>query len=397
MKLSSKIMQIQSSGSMAFFKRVQELKDSGRQIISLATGELDSPTPEKTKQAGIKAIENNQTRYTTNEGLLELRQEISKTFLIEKKLEYSPDEILITAGAKQAIYNLLVTLCNKDDEVIIFSPYYPTYIEQVKLCEGLPKIVPLYPENNYQINQTELENNISDKTKIIIINSPNNPTGSIFNSKSLEILSELVIKHNLWLISDEIYEKIIFKPASFQSPASLNQEMKKRTLIVSGFSKSFAMTGWRLGYCVGDRDIISKAALVQSHTTSNACTISQYAALTALRADSDYIKTLLPELEQKRNLVSLILNPILPPNQQKPSGAFYFLIPIIALDESPNNSDFSSSSDFANYLLENYDVAVVPGDAFGAPNYLRISFAASLKDIEIGCQRILKGIEQISK
>lgn len=379
---------------MAFFARVSQLKQDGQDIISLAAGELDCPSPPCVCDAGIKAIKDGFTRYTVNSGIIELRQAISNKLAEDNSLTYSSDQILISNGAKQVLFNLLFTLCGKDDEVIIFSPYYPTYPELIKIAQAKPVIVPTFPEDNFQIDRERLAQAVTRKTKLIILNTPNNPTGAVYSRESLSIISNIIKEYDIWLLSDEIYEKIVYPPDVHYSPPQLFPELINRTLIVNGFSKTYAMTGWRIGYGAGPKEIIDKAALIQSHTTSNASSISQKAAVMALESGNNFIEEIISTLEIKRNRATSILNSIEGVQCPQPSGAFY-LFPSIKkfLGSKNGRTIIKSSYEMAEYLLNKKNVAVVPGTTFGDDESIRISFATDIDSIEKGCLRIKEGLE----
>lgn len=396
MKFSKIAENINESGTMSFFSLVQKLKQSGENIISLATGELSINSPDSVKQAGIKAIENNQTRYITNNGLLELRLKICKYINDENNTSYTPEQILLSTGAKQALFNALFSICSEPDEIIIFSPYYPSYPEQIKLCGGRSVVIKLSPENNYQIESKPIIDRINSNTKAIIINSPANPTGAILDKNSLAIIKKIVIENNLWLIADEIYDKIIFPPATFNSILQKSEDIKNNLILINGFSKSFAMTGWRLGYCVGPKELITRANLIQSHLTSNACTISQYAALEALNDKSDFTVRICEDLKRKKDIAYEILSGFQNLKIFNPEGAFYFFLDIRELDGSQNNINFANSVKIAEYLLSEQKVAVVPGEAFGTPGFLRISFATKSSELELGCKKIVEGFNNLT-
>jgi len=387
MRISKQITRIKKSGTIALFARMKELQDQGRDIIPMAIGELDCNTPRLTKQAGIEAINTNQTRYTYNSGIMPLRKAICNELKQSLNLDYQPDQVLVSNGSKQTIYNLLFAMCDPGDEVIIFSPFYTSYPEQIKMCGGTAMPVKTTVENGYQIDSSCLRQAITPRTRVIISNSPNNPTGAVLNEESLASIAEVAEEFDLWIISDEIYDKIIFPPAVHKSPAQLSPEIKGRTIVINGFSKNFAMTGWRLGYGAGPKEIISAAALAQSHITNNACSISQHAGVAALEKDRDFGSKINQDLITKRNTAAAILGEIPGVSFKLTEGAFYLFL---ALENRATNSN-----ELAMKLLEDYGVALVAGAAFGAEGHLRISFAESVEKVREGCMRLKSGLNEL--
>ncbi len=393
LKFSERFSQLEMSGTLAFFAKVQKLRSKGEEIISLVAGELSEDTPVNARQGGIEAIKTGFTRYTLNRGITELRKTVADEIFQTLNVKYVVDEILITSGAKQALYSLIYVTCGSGDEVIIFSPYYVSYFQQIKMCGAKPVIVETKIEDGYQITETALASAVTDKTRMIILNSPNNPTGALLNRESLELVGNYAVENDIWILSDEIYEKIIYPPSQFISPIQLSDKIKERTLLVNGFSKAYAMTGWRIGYCAAQKDIIDAVALVQSHTTSNASSISQKAALSALKSDKDFSQNAVEALIKKRDLAIEILGSIESAQLFEPQGAFYILLDLSKLNF--RDSKFFKSNELALYLLENKKVAVVPGASFGKESSLRISFASSLKEIESGCKKLKEGIAEL--
>ncbi|MDF1545080.1 MAG: pyridoxal phosphate-dependent aminotransferase [bacterium] len=391
MKLSERISRIGQSGTMSLFARIAAMRQAGEEVVSFAVGEPDAPPPESAKLAATEVIQDNATGYTVNQGLVELRQSIAEKFKQDQGLIYEPDQILITSGAKQAIYSLLVALCDEGDEVLLFSPFYPSYPEQLRLCGAIPVIINTRPEDNFQPTRPEIKKAITEKTVGMIVNSPNNPTGTVYDHRAIEAISKSALEHDLWVISDEIYEKIIYPPSFHISPAQHSPEMADRTLMVNGFSKAFAMTGWRLGYCAGPAEVITAANLLQSHTTSNAATISQRAALAVMEKEPEYGSVVASELAKERELMLKLLANIPGISVHPSSGAFYLWLRYLV----PSGSPYADSLALANYLLENHGVALVPGSAFGCEGYLRLSYSVERGLLEDGCRRLKKGLEQI--
>ncbi len=393
MKFSEHLQDIEQSETFKFFALIKEKITNGDNIIPLVAGELDEPTPLHIAKAGVEAINSGNTKYTLNNGILELRQAVCDKLKKENKLQYTPDQILISNGGKHALFNCLYSLCGHNDEVIIFAPYYSSYPSMIKLTGAVPIIIDTM--KNGSIPTAEIiDSAITKKTKAIIINSPCNPTGIVYEKSLLSEIAKLVKKHSLWLFSDEIYEKIMYPPHRHFSPVTIDSEIYDQTIILHSFSKTYAMTGWRIGYAVGPKKLIEKAALVQSQTTSNASSISQYAALEALKSDNRFIHDLLPTLIAKRDKAIEILSQLDNIEIIKPNGAFYLFVNI---SKYYHEKSISNSSELAVYLLENHHVGVVPGAGFGADEYIRISFAPSMKKVESGVQQIVYGLQKLSK
>lgn len=393
MRMSENIKRLEVSGTMAWFARVRELVQSGRDIVSLATGELDSPTPQFIAEAGIAAIRGGQTRYTLNSGTLDLRQAIAARMQRDLAVPCEAANVLVSNGSKQALFNALYALCGPGDEVIIFSPYYPSYPSQVLMSGATPVIVPLRAENGWQISPEMLAGYLTPRTKAIIINSPANPTGAILNDDSLRAVAEAAGRSDCWIIADQIYERIVYAPQKPRSIVEVSPESRDRTVIVSGLSKSFAMTGWRIGYAVGPRPVIEGAALVQSHTTNNACSISQQAALAALTEETDFGRRLLIGLKERRDMAREAVESIPMVRCGQSEGAFYLFPDVRELLRSGRAGGSSDSTALATCLLEEHGVAVVPGAAFGTEGFLRISYAVDRGNLAEGCRRFRKGLE----
>jgi len=394
LKLSALAYSITESQTMAMGAIAAKLKASGRDIITLSAGELDCDTPEFAKRAGIAAIEHNQTRYTINAGTLELRQEICNRYQRDLGLSYSPNQVLVTAGAKQAIYNTLLALCGPGDEVIAIAPYWVSYPEQIAMTGARMIRVETSVADGFQIALDDIRRAITPRTKVVILNSPNNPTGAVYPKETIFALAELCVERHVWLMSDEIYEKILFPPARHWSPAQASPAGQARTVIVNGFSKTYAMTGWRIGFAIGDERIISAANKIQSHSTSNASSISQAAALGALRKDDgSFFRELIPRLVARCDSAIAILKENRMLRISQPQGAYYLMIDVSqAFGKTFRGQTLNSGYDTSMYLLEAVGVAVTAGEAFGAQEYVRLSFAADSKLVDEGCRRIVRAL-----
>ena len=390
---SNRIKNISLSPTMRIAAQAVTMKQKNIDLIDLSVGEPDMPTPENIKEAVRRALAANLTKYTINRGLLELRQAISDRLRQDYQVTYDVDELIVSNGAKQCLFNIIMTLVNKGDQVIIPGPYYPSYAEMVKLADGVPIHIMAREENNFKIQPDELEQSISENTKAIILCNPSNPTGAVYSRVELSALAEVVKNKDLFIISDEVYAKLIYEGTNFCSISSVNDDLREKSIVVTGVSKSYAMTGWRIGYAAGNREIIEAADKIQSHSTSNACTISQYAALEALSGPQDSVDQMRKTFEERRNFILNMLSDIRGMECVKPMGAFY-VFPNISQYIKVKNSKIrlENSGDFAQFLLDKARVVVVPGSAFGSDNHIRISYSNSIDNIEEGLHRISEAL-----
>lgn len=389
MELSKKAQQISASVTLAITAKAKKLKEEGINVVSFGAGEPDFNTPENIQEAGIKAIKDGLTRYTPASGILNLKEAVCKKFKIDNNLNYRPSQIVISSGAKHSLYNTLMAICNSGDEVIVPIPYWVSYPELVKLVDAIPVMVETKEENNFKYRKEDLERAITNKTKAIILNSPNNPTGVAYTKEELQMIADIAIKNDILVISDEIYEKLVYGGTKHISIASLGEEIKKRTIVVNGVSKAYAMTGWRIGFTASEEGIAKIMSNVQSHATSNPNSIAQYASVEALTGPQDDIEKMRVEFEKRRNYMVERVNNIPGISCKKPDGAFYVMINITSLlGKTIKGYKINNSFDLCNALLESEKVAAIPGAAFGTDNYIRLSYATSLKNIEEGLNRI---------
>ncbi len=386
MKVSKRFANVGDSSTLKITAKAKAMKASGKDVAILAAGEPDFDTPQNIKDAAIEAINDGFTGYTPVKGIPELRKLLSEKFLNDNKIQYSPDDIQVTVGAKQAIYNIIQSVCDEDSDVIIIAPYWVSYIEMVKMTGATP-IVFDTSQDNFKLIPEKLEQYITSKTRLILLNSPSNPTGVVYSKDSLIKLSEIIVKHNIYCISDEIYEKIIYPGSEHFSIASVNDEIKKLTFTVNGFSKAYAMTGWRIGYVGGEPNLIKNALKVQTHSTSCTSSISQKAAIAALKTDDSVIKKMLISFNKRREYIMKRIDNIDGLSYVNPQGAFYIFINIEEIIKSTNNN-INSSEELCMQLIDEYKTALIPGNAFGAENYVRLSYAASMEEIEKGADRI---------
>lgn len=388
MRLSDKALSISPSLTLDITAKANRMRKSGINVIGFGAGEPDFDTPDYIKEAAISAIREGYTKYTPTSGILELKEAIVQKLKIDNNLSYDVSQIVVSNGAKQAIFNTLCAILNQGDEVIIPSPYWLSYPEMVKLAGGVPVFIDTAESNNFKITATQLEEAISDKTKAIIINSPNNPTGAVYNEDELKNIAYLAVKHNIYVISDEIYEKLIYN-GKHVSIASFNEGIKNLTIIINGMSKAYSMTGWRIGYSASNPEIAKLINNIQSHTTSNPNTIAQYASVAALNQGDDTIKAMVVEFKRRRDYMLQRINKIDGLKAIAPDGAFYIIINISNfIGTEIDGRKINGSIDFANFLLEKAKVAVIPCLPFGNDNYIRVSYATSMNNIEEGFNRI---------
>jgi aspartate aminotransferase len=381
MQFSRRLDEVKPSATLAITSKGKALKKEGKDVVILAAGEPDFDTPQAVKDAGIKAINDGSTRYTPSGGTVELKKAIQCKLKKENVLDYALDEIVVSCGAKHSLYNIFQAICDPGDEVIIITPYWLSYPEMVRLAGGTPVVAQAKKENGYKISALELESLMTDKTKAIVLNSPSNPSGVVYEKDELSSISDLCLKKGIKVISDEIYEKIIFEGKKHISIASLSEESKKNTILVNGVSKSYAMTGWRIGYIATESDLVKKIVTLQSHSTSNPCSVSQKAAEAALSLDlTDILESNRASFEKRRDLLFDLLTPIKGLVPYKPLGAFYMYCNI--------KGTGLSSFEFANKLLEEKLVVVIPGEPFGDDESVRISFASSEEALKEGAKRI---------
>jgi len=394
--LADRIQRIGFSPTLKISAKATAMKAEGIDVIDLSVGEPDFPTPDNIKQAAKKALDQDFTKYTANDGILSLRQAICKKLKEENGLEYEPDEIIVSSGAKNCLYNLSVALLNKGDEVIIPAPYWVSYPAMVSLAKGNPVYVQTREENGFRMTPKELSAAISPSTKALILNNPCNPTGAAYTKDELMELAKIALDEGIIVISDEIYEKLVYDGFSFTSFAALGKKIKEQTIIVNGMSKAYSMTGWRLGYAAGPKEYIMGMSKVQSHNTSNANSIAQMAALEALIGPQHEIRRMVTEFQIRRNYMLDRMRGIPGISCYEPRGAFY-LFPNVRsyFNKEHEGMQIRNSYGMAYYLLKHAHVAVVPGESFGAEGYIRLSYATSMENIMKGMDRITKALAKL--
>jgi len=392
--VSNSLKRIKPSPTIAVTQKARELKAAGKDVIGLGAGEPDFDTPENIKKAAINAINRGETKYTAVDGTPTLKQAIINKFKKENNLEYSTDEITVGTGGKQVIYNAFMATLNKDDEVIIPAPYWVSYPDMVLLAGGKPKIIKCDENDGFKLTPKNLKNAITKKTKWLILNSPSNPTGASYTRDEIESLSEVLIKNkNIHILSDDIYEHITYDNFNFFTIAQISK-LKNRTLTMNGVSKSYAMTGWRIGYAAGPKAIIKAISKIQSQSTSNPSSISQAAAVEALNGTQDFIQERSNAFKARRDFVVNSLNNIKGVSCLKPNGAFYVFPSCKKL--LGKKTKLKTDSEFVEKLLEKANVAVVQGSAFGLSGYFRISYATSMEKLKIAMERIKSFCESLS-
>lgn len=394
MKLSKIALKVRPSQTLSISARANLKKAMDIDVINFSAGEPDYDTPNNVKEAAISAINENFTRYTPYEGILELREAVSDA-LAERGLEYSAEQIVVSNGSKHALKNAFSAIIDPGDEVIVPAPYWNSYIDIINMVYGVPVVVETKKENVFKITIDELKDAYTEKTKAIIINSPNNPTGVMYTREELEKIAEFAVENDIFVISDEVYSCLVYsKKTPHVSIASLGKEIYDRTIVITGLSKKYAMTGWRVGFSASNIEVARAIANIQSNSTSNINSIAQVAAIEALDHSDDVAEEMLKEFQHRRDYIAQRISDIPLISCMIPKGAFYLFVDISKLlGTEIDGVVLKDSIDVANVLMDKYDVAVVPSDAFGYKNYIRISFATSMRDIAEGARRIEKFVK----
>lgn len=385
MKLANRVQSLTPSTTLAITAKAKELKAQGLDIIGLGAGEPDYNTPKHIIDAALLSMNEGQTKYTPSAGLPKLKEAIAAKLKRDQGLDYKPSEIAVGSGAKHSLYTLFQAILDEEDEVIVPIPYWVSYPEQIKLADGKPVYIVGTEENQYKITKEQLEQAITDKTKAVIINSPSNPTGMLYSREELAAIGEVCLAHDILIVSDEIYEKLVYGKAKHTSIAEISPELKKQTIIINGVSKSHSMTGWRIGYAAGDESIIKAMANLASHSTSNPTTTAQYGAIAAYEGTQEPVEEMRQAFEGRLNKIYDKLVEIPGVSCIKPQGAFY-LFPNVK--RAVELTGYSNVEDFTTALLEEAQVAVIPGSGFGAPDNIRLSYATSLELLEAAVERI---------
>jgi len=393
LSISQRAKSVSESATMAISTKARQMCAEGIDVIDFGVGEPDFDTPNHIKEAAIAAIKKGFTKYTPAAGITDLKAAIIEKFKRDNGLEYTPAQVAVSCGAKHSIYNILQAVCDPGDEVIFAAPYWVSYIEMANLASGVPVIIKTRPEENYCISPEAIEKVISKKTKVLIINSPSNPTGTVYDLERLKAMAELAVKHQFYVISDEVYEKLMYDGLKHYSIAALGDKIKKITIVVNGVSKTYAMTGWRIGYAAGPEEVIGAVTRIQSHNTSNPTSISQWASLQALTGPQDEVELMRAEFEKRRDYIANRFDEIKNVSYIRPQGAFYIFPDVSAnYGKTFKGKRIENSMDIADYLLKEAQAAIVPGDAFGYDNCIRLSFATSLEKIKTGLDRIKQAL-----
>ena len=396
MKLATRVAKIKPSETLAITAKANALKAEGRDVIGFGAGEPDFDTPANIKQAAIKAIEAGFTKYTPVGGTDELKDAIINKLKIDNSLVYKRSQIVVSCGAKHSLYNLAQALFEPGDEVIIPAPYWVSYPDIVVLAGGKPVILNTLEKDGFKIKPGQLKSAITNNTRALIINGPSNPTGAVYSPEELKAIASVLIDENILIITDDIYEKIIYTKYPFANIASVESKLKDRTIVVNGVSKAYAMTGWRIGYAAGPEEIISAVSKIQSQNTSNPTSISQKASVEALNGDQSVVSIMVSEFRKRRDVIVAALNDIQNVKCLLPEGAFYVFPNVSGVyGRSYKGKKITNSTQLIDYLLDEANVAIVPGAAFGSDDHIRLSYATSLKNIEEGVKRIKNAIAKL--
>jgi len=397
MHVSSKVNSLAFSGTMQISGKAKELKAQGVNVIDLSVGEPDFPTPQRVKDAAVKAIADNQTKYTMAAGIVPLREAVGAWFKQSYGLDYAPNEIIISNGAKHSLYNTLQTIIEVGEEVIIPAPYWVTYPALVEIVDGVPITVETTKEEGFKLTPEKFKAAITPKTRALILCNPSNPTGSVYTKAELEEIAEIVLENDLYVISDEIYSKLVYDDFEYTSFPTLSDEIKKKTILIDGVSKSYSMTGWRIGFTAADKELISGMGKLQSQMTSNPGTISQYAALEAITGPQDDVEEMRKTFNERRIYLRDALNAIDGVEAGDAKGAFY-LFPNVSsvFGKSYGDTKIDGSFDLSMYLIAEAQVATVPGSVFGAEGFLRIAYATSMENLQEGVKRIEEALAKLS-
>ena len=395
--LASRVSSIKPSMTLAISAKAKELRAQGVDVVGFGAGEPDFDTPRNIKDAAIQALEAGFTKYTPASGTMELKQAVCDKMKRDNGLDYKPTQVLISCGAKHSLYNIAEALYDPGDEVIIPAPYWVSYPDQVLLQDAVPCIVETREEENFRLTADLLRKNITKKTKALILNSPSNPTGCGYTLRDLKEIAEIIVENDLYVISDEIYEKLVYGKFEFHSIAEVGEEVKKRTLVVNGVSKSHSMTGWRIGWAVGPETIIKPMSNIQSQSTSNPTSIAQKGAEEALNGPQDAVSMMVKEFDKRREYIVDRLNAMEGVSCLNPDGAFYVFPRVDSIyGRKFGDSPIGTSVELCDYLLKEAKVAAVPGGAFGADAYIRLSYATSMEVIQKGLDRIEEAFKNLS-
>jgi aspartate aminotransferase len=395
-ELAERTKLIKPSVTLAIAAKAGKLRSEGVDVVNFSAGEPDFDTPDHIKAAAVEAIRKGMTKYTDVKGIEPLRAAIVHKYEREHGLSYRKEDVLVSCGAKHSVYNVLQAIVNPGDEILIPAPYWVSYSDMALLAGGVPKLIPTNETTGFRITAEQLEAVLTAKTSVFVLNSPCNPTGASYDEDELLAIARVLEKHGCLVIADDIYEKIVYDDFQVHNIVALNLALRDRTVIINGVSKTYAMTGWRIGYAIGPADVISAAGKIQSQSTSNPTSIAQAAALEAISGSQIEVDRMVREFKQRRDVIVDRINAIQGMQCLKPQGAFYVFPNVIALlGRTANGKKLASPCDFADYLLEEAKVAVVPGEDFGSKEHIRFSYATALEDIEKGCKRIAAAVNKL--
>ena len=396
-QLADRTKLIKPSVTLAIAAKAGKLRSQGVDVVNFSAGEPDFDTPEHIKAAAVDALREGMTKYTDVKGIEPLREAIAQKYRHEHGLNYRKEDVLVSCGAKHSLYNILQAVVNPGDEVLIPAPYWVSYSDMALLAGGVPRLIPTDESTGFRIKPEQLQAALTPKTRVFLLNSPCNPTGATYDRDQLLTIAGILEKHDCLILADDIYEKIIYDGFEVHNLVTLCPSLKERTLIVNGVSKTYAMTGWRIGYALGPGDVIAAGAKIQSQSTSNPTSIAQAAALEAIRGAQDTVVMMVREFQKRRDVIVERLNGIAGIRCLKPEGAFY-VFPNISglLGKTAKGKQLSSPCDVADYLLDEAEVAGVPGEDFGSQQHIRFSYATSLEDIEKGCTRIRDAVSKLA-
>lgn len=396
-RLAERTTLIKPSVTLAIAAKAGKLRADGVDVVNFSAGEPDFDTPEHIKAAAVRALRDGMTKYTDVKGIESLREEVAQKYQREHGLRYRKEDVLVSCGAKHSLYNLLQAVVNPGDEVLIPAPYWVSYADMALLAGGAPKFISTDESTGFRITPDQLLSALTPRTRVFLINSPCNPTGATYGREELSALSSVLERHDCLIVTDDIYEKIVYDGLIVHNLVALCPALKERTLIVNGVSKTYAMTGWRIGFALGPGDVIAAAAKIQSQSTSNPTSIAQAAALEAIRGPQDAVTMMVGEFEKRRNAIVERMNAIDGIACRKPEGAFYVFPNISGLiHKNGRGKKLESPCDVADYLLEEAKVAAVPGEDFGSREHIRFSYATSLEDIEKGTARIREAVGKLT-
>ena len=396
MKVSERSKLVKPSVTLALAAKAQAMRAQGVDLVNFTAGEPDFDTPQRIKDAAVQALKKGMTKYTDVRGIEPLREAVAKKYLKEFALQYSKDEVLVSCGGKHALYNIFQATIDPGDEVIIPSPYWVSYSDMVLLAGGVPKLIPATEANGFRITPKELKGAMTSRTRAFVFNSPSNPTGAAYGFEEIQGLCRILEQHNCLILSDDIYEKIVYDGFRFHSIVSVSPSLRERTIIFNSLSKTYAMTGWRIGYALGPAAVISAAAKIQSQSTSNPTSFAQVAAIEALAGPQDEVQQMVGEFQKRRDLIVKRLKGMPGISCFNPQGAFY-VFPNVGslLGKKAGEFKLASAGDFAEYLLQESRVLAVPGEDFGSTENIRISYATSLEEIDKGCDRIEAAVKKL--